>query len=100
MSGCDVVKTEIVRKRSEDWNAFSDQDGNAGKGEVLNETCSEEALHGDTAVDIKMLGSAGGESSDDLEGWAGHLFDRFLGDAGRVERLRGVLLRMTTRFVP
>lgn len=69
MPGYDVVETEIVRKRSEEWNAFSDQDGNGGNGEVLNETCSEEALYGDTAVDIEMLGSAGGESSDDLEGW-------------------------------
>jgi hypothetical protein len=85
----DVPEAEIAGERAEERNALSEKDGDAGNGEVLDETRTQEALYGNATINIKMLGSGGGESGDDLGRWTGHLFDRILGDTGQSGEIEG-----------
>lgn len=87
--GCDVAEAEIARDDAEERDSLSDENGDAGDGEVLDEARAQETLDGDAAVDVEVLGSTGGEFSGDLGGRAGHLLDRIFWDVrqgGEIER--------------
>ena len=73
-----------MRQAAEEWNTFSDEHGNTRDGETLNEACAQEALNGDAAIDVEMLGAAGGELRDDLLRWAAHLLDDSSAGRGQI----------------
>ena len=64
---CDVAELNVTRQAAGKRGIpFSDEHGNTRDGETLDEACAQEALNGDAAVDVEMVGTAGGELRDDL----------------------------------
>jgi len=87
--GCDVAEREIAGEDAEERDSLSDENRDAGDGEVLDEARAQETLDGDAAVDVEVPGSTGGELGDDLGGRAGHLLDRFFWDVGHGGEIKG-----------
>lgn len=59
---------------AEEWDSVSDEHGHASDGEVLNQSCAQEALNRDSTVDVEMVGARCSEFRNYL-GWrSGHLF--------------------------
>ena len=56
-----MTEPNVAGKSAEERDAFSDEHGNASDGDALNESGAEEALDGDAAVDVKVIGSSGCE---------------------------------------
>jgi hypothetical protein len=82
---CDVAEPNVTRQATEKWNTLSDEHGNTRDGETLNEACAQEALNGDAAVHVEVLGTAGGELRDDLLRRPAHLFDDATAGRGQIK---------------
>ena len=75
-----------MRKGAEERDSVSDENWDASDDEAVNESCAQEVLNCDSAIDVEVLGAGGGEARDDFGGRAGHLFDFSSGYCGEVER--------------
>ena len=81
----DVTELYVVRERAEKGDSVSDQDGDAGDGDALDQACAQEALHGDAAIDIDVPEAATGKLRVDLLRRARHLFDLGSGRGGKID---------------
>jgi hypothetical protein len=68
-----MTETDIFLYRSEERDSSSDQDRDASDDEALNQSGAEEALNGDSAIDVEMFRAARFEFRNNVSGIAGHL---------------------------
>src|SRR5438093_11938988 len=64
----DVRHGDIARHRTEERNAGADEHRHSGDNKTLNEAGIEEALNGDSAVDVDVADTARGQLGHDVGG--------------------------------
>src|ERR1700738_646673 len=61
-----VLERNVVREGTEEGNSVADEHGHARDHQTVNDPGAEEALDGEAAVDVEMVGASGGELRNDL----------------------------------
>ena len=69
----EMAELDVVRQRSEQRNAFPDQDRSARDGDPVDQSSAQKFLHRSGAIDVDVLRSGRSELVGNLQGSAVHL---------------------------
>ena len=87
LAGCDVFKTDVVRRGAKQGDPRADEDGYTSDDEALNQAGAKKALDRNAPVNVSVLDAASGESRDDFRRMPRHmLYDGFRGSGGKRSR--------------
>src|SRR5437899_5658366 len=81
----DVPEPHIALEGAEERNPVSNEHGHASDNETLNEARTQEALNGDPAIDVGMVGTTSSKLRHDLSRGPGHLFNNASANGGQVD---------------
>src|SRR5450756_2696397 len=81
-----MTQPNVAWQRAKHGYSLSDKHGHASYYETVNEPCAQKSLNRDSAVDIKVMGSAGGQLRNDLGRRAVHVFNDRSNRLGQIDR--------------
>ena len=55
-----MTEMNVVREGAEERDSLSDENRDASDDDTLNESAAQEALNCDSAIDVEVVGAAGG----------------------------------------